>query len=116
MARTHGARAYSPAEKQYIKDNWMTNTDQDIALHIGRGQECVSKYRRALGLTRYEYSLKLNSTKALICELHVSGKSMEHIQAVVGKRPYDISKVLIKCLSVIPLTDRSKVVVLKSKV
>lgn len=90
-------------------------TDEDMSIHLNRSQECISKFRRSLGWTRYVYSLNLNSTKALICELYMSGKSLEYIQAIVGKRIYDISNVIIKCLSVIALTDRSKVVRFKSK-
>jgi hypothetical protein len=114
--RTIGATAYSQADKAYIKDNWMRKTDLEMAKALNRSEESLAKYRCALGLTKYSFSIHDNKTKALICEMYICGNSLSYISKITGKREYDISLLLIKCLSVIPLTDRSKVIVRRSKV
>lgn len=116
MARTHGSTQYTRDQRNFVKDNWMNMSDDELSVSVGRSVSCIKKLRRSLGIRRYDFTLTENKTKAYICELYVSGKTIDQIQGVIGRSKNQIIYTITRCLSLIQLTDRAKVIILKSKI
>ena len=86
------------AGKKYVSENWRTMSDETLATNLGYSVRAVKMMRNDLNITRYEFSIALNKTKAMICEMYVSKVPIKEIAGIIGRSVKHIVKIIDTCL------------------
>lgn len=99
--------------KKYVSENWQYMSDETLAKNLNYSVRAIKMMRNDIGISRYDFSLKMNSTKAKICEMYNSKVPIKEIAGIVGKSVPKIIQTIDYCLS----SPRDSITItLKSKV
>lgn len=82
--------------KEFIKDNWQTMSDVELAKYLGYTHYHIQKLRCQLRLRRYDLKVVDKEFIAKVCEYYANDISIVKIAKIFGKPPNIISKMITK--------------------
>jgi len=115
MARIKGAFNYTKDQVNFVKNNWLSMSDEKLSKETGIPVTSVQRCRTRYGLKRYRYSIRDNATKAFICEMFVMQIPIKEICGIVGKSNYLVTHAISGYFAK-PLNDDRFILTLPSSV
>lgn len=86
---------YSGRDFQYIKENWETQTDKEMAQAIGKSEKSVTKHRIQLGLLRTTEKRRFTEKEAEYIKNNLD-KTDAELGRVLGRTPIAINDYRVK--------------------
>jgi len=106
----------TPERSSFIRDNWKTMSDEEMGNNLNLCHQAIGAYRCWMGLYRQKHNTLSASKKAVIAEMFFTEYSLKEIVKVTGHTYYTVSKFITYHMLFKRLSDKTKVITMKSKV